>query len=236
MSIKAVLFDLDGTLLPMDQEKFIKGYFYSLTEGMAKRGFDPDRFSKALLYGVGAMMKNKGEDTNENVFWSAFESLYGEKARVKEELFMDFYNNEFQSLENMCGKMAEAADCVRAVSAMGLRTILATNPVFPAIAVESRIRWAGLAPSDFELYTNYSNSRYAKPAPEYYLGIASALGLEPSECLMVGNDPSDDMIAETVGMKVFLLPEYLVNMKGVDITPYRQGTFADLLTYINEIK
>ena len=236
MSIKAVLFDLDGTLLPMDQEKFIRGYFHALTAGMAKRGFEPERFSKALLYGVGAMMKNQGADTNENVFWTAFESIYGEPSRVKEELFLDFYNNEFQSLEAMCGKMTEAAECVRAVSAMGLRTVLATNPVFPEIAVESRIRWAGLTPSDFELYTNYTNSYYAKPAPEYYLGIARTLGIDPSECLMVGNDPTDDMVAETVGMQVFLLPEYLVNMKNVDITPYRKGTFADLLAYIESVR
>ena len=64
MSIKAVLFDLDGTLLPMDLDVFIKGYFSALTKGMASRGFDAKRFSKALLSGVDAMMNNEGQDTN----------------------------------------------------------------------------------------------------------------------------------------------------------------------------
>ena len=31
------------------------------------------------------------------------------------------------------------------------------------------------------------------------------LNVSPEECLMVGNDVSEDMIAETIGMKVFLI-------------------------------
>ena len=142
MSIKAVLFDLDGTLLPMDLQVFVKGYFSALTKAMAERGFDAKRFSKALLAGVDAMMKNDGSDTNENVFWNVFELVYGEEARSREPLFNEFYEGDFQKLSSLCGMMEDAAEAVRAVKAMGLRVILATNPVFPPIATESRIRWA----------------------------------------------------------------------------------------------
>lgn len=236
MSIKAVLFDLDGTLLPMDLEQFIKGYFSSLTKGMAARGFDAKRFSRALLAGVDAMMKNDGRDTNENVFWQTFEAVYGEEVRSKEALFNDFYNGEFQALSSLCGVIEEAAHAVRAIRNMGYRVVLATNPVFPPIATESRIRWAGLLPSDFEFYTNYTNSSFAKPNTEYYLEIAKNMGLDPSECLMVGNDTEDDMVAENVGMSVYLLPEFLINRGNKDISSYNYGTLESLISFLENSK
>ena len=236
MSIKAVLFDLDGTLLPMDLDQFIKGYFSSLTKGMASRGFDAKKFSRALLAGVDAMMKNNGRDTNENLFWQTFEAVYGEDARSREALFNDFYNNEFQSLSSLCGVIEDASWAVRTIRNMGYRTVLATNPVFPPIATESRMRWAGLEPSDFEFYTTYENSSYAKPKPEYYLEIAKRLGLDPSECLMVGNDTTDDMVAESVGMSVYLLPEYLINKSGADISVYNYGNLKNLVAFIENLK
>ncbi len=236
MSIKAVLFDLDGTLLPMDLDIYIKGYFTALTKGMAQRGFNAKRFAKALSCGVEAMLKNNGDDTNENVFWASFEEDYGEEARSKEALFNDFYENEFQELKKLCGTLPEAVWAVRAIRDMGIRTVLATNPVFPPIATESRIRWAGLELEDFEFYTNYSNSSYAKPRLEYYEEILKKLELSPEECLMVGNDTDDDMVAEKLGMAVYLLPEYLINKSGVDISHYNYGNLKSLVAFVENKK
>ncbi len=236
MSLKAVLFDLDGTLLPMDLDLYVKSYFASLTKGMSERGFDARPFSKALLAGVEAMLNNDGSATNEAVFWQIFELVYGEPARPREALFNNFYENEFQELKNLCGIIPEAAECVRKIRDMGYRVVLATNPVFPPIATESRIRWAGLEPSDFEFYTNYTNSSYAKPRPEYYSEIVKKMGLDPTECLMVGNDTADDMVAETVGMRVYLLPKYLINRQGIDISSYNYGTLESLVAFVENIK
>ncbi len=236
MSIKAVLFDLDGTLLPMDLSVFVKGYFSSLTKAMSERGFDQKRFSKALLAGVDAMMKNDGKCTNEDMFWQTFETVYGEDARSREPLFNEFYNGDFQKLKSLCAVIPEAAESVRKIRDMGYRVVLATNPVFPPIATESRIRWAGLEPSDFEFYTNYTNASFAKPNVNYYLEIADKMGLNPSECLMVGNDTDDDMVAEKVGMKTYLLPEYLINNSQKDINNYNFGTFSSLVSFVENMK
>ena len=130
----------------------------------------------------------------------------------------------------------EAAEAVRAIRDMGLRVVLATNPVFPPIATESRIRWAGLEPSDFEFYTTYANSAYAKPRLGYYEEIAKRLGLDPTECLMVGNDTDDDMVAEKLGMKVYLLPKYLINKSDKDISQYNYGTLKTLIMFIENHK
>ena len=113
--------------------------------------------------------------------------------------------------------------------------ILATNPIFPAVATEARISWAGLDKNDFLFYTTYENSRYCKPNPKYYLEVAEKLGVKPEECLMVGNDTLDDMVAETVGMKVFLLTNNLVNRESKDISAYPNGGYTELRKLLEEI-
>lgn len=110
--------------------------------------------------------------------------------------------------------------------------ILATNPIFPAIATESRIRWAGLAPENFELYTTYENSRFCKPNPDYYRDILARCGLQPSECIMVGNDVGDDMVAKELGMQVFLLTDCLINPKNTDVSVYPHGSFQELKAFL----
>ena len=117
----------------------------------------------------------------------------------------------------------------------GVRIVLATNPIFPAVATESRMKWAGLSPADFELYTTYENSRYCKPNPEYYKEIFAKLGCEGSDCIMVGNDVEEDMVpASALGAKVFLLTDCLINKKERDITAYPHGGFAELKEFLKE--
>ena len=113
--------------------------------------------------------------------------------------------------------------------------VLATNPLFPAVATYSRIRWTGLTPEDFLLVTTYENATRCKPNPDYYLEILDKLGLVPEECLMVGNDAEEDMIAAQTGMKVFLLTDCLINKKNRDISAFPSGSFPELLTYIRSV-
>ena len=82
---------------------------------------------------------------------------------------------------------------------------------------------AALEPEDFALYTTYENA-----CPDYYRDILSLTGDEPAECLMVGNDASEDMAAETLGMQVFLLTDCLINREQKDISRWPHGGFAEL--------
>ena len=181
MAIKAVLFDLDGTLLPMDQEIFVKEYFKGLITHLAPFGYDAEGLTKAIWGGTEAMIKNDGSRLNEAVFWSFFQKIYGEGARRDEPKFEEFYKTKFQDVKKVCGYRAESAKLVRGLKDAGIRVILATNPIFPAIATESRIRWAGLMPEDFELYTTYENIGYCKPNPEYYQEICRRIGVAPHQ-------------------------------------------------------
>lgn len=234
--LKCVLFDLDGTLLPMDQDVFVKAYFSGLAKKLAPHGYtDSKKLIAAIWAGTSAMVKNDGSCSNEEVFWAEFTKLLGEECRKDEPVFRDFYCTDFQQVRHVCGFTPEAAEIVGYVREKGLRAALATNPIFPAVATESRIRWAGLQPEDFEAYTTYENASFSKPNPAYYRQILDKLGLAPEECLMVGNDAVEDTAAQKLGMPVFLLTASLINKDGRDISVYPHGDFADLRKFIDEL-
>ncbi len=226
--IKTILFDLDGTLLPMDQDMFVKSYMTKLATKVAPLGYEAKAFMGAMWAGVESMIKNDGSVTNETAFWNCFTNIFGKKSLDDIPVFDAFYQNEFQTVAKDCGYTPKAKELIDCLKSKGYRLVLATNPLFPAVATESRIRWAGLSPEDFEYYTTYENSSYCKPNPNYYLEILEKIGCEPEECMMVGNDVGEDMITETLGMKVFLLTDCLINKKDVDITLYPHGSFDDL--------
>ena len=233
--ITTVLFDLDGTLLPMDQDIFIKEYMKGLAVTAAPHGYEPKEFVNAVMTGTVAMVKNNGSKSNETAFWDKLTDIYGEKIKNHMHIFDEFYQTDFQEVSKVCGFSPKAAKVVKSAKNAGLRVALATNPLFPIIATESRIKWAGLEKDDFELFTTYENSNFCKPNPDYYREVCDKIGVEPKECLMVGNDVSDDMVAEQLGMKVFLLTDCLINKENKDITQYPNGSFDELIAYIREL-
>lgn len=234
MPIHTILFDLDGTLLPMDQDVFIEAYFKPLAMKLAPHGYEPKKLIATIWQGTKAMILNDGSVTNEDAFWRCFADEFGQDCRKDEPLFDDFYRHEFQQAAAVCGCNPEAAQTIRTLKAQGYRLVLATNPIFPAIATESRIRWAGLNKEDFEVITTYENIGLCKPNPEYYREILRRIGCEPEDCLMVGNDVSDDMVARKLGMEVFLLTDCLINKENADISVYPNGSFKELMAYIEQ--
>lgn len=232
MKLTTVLFDLDGTLLPMDNDAFTKGYFKLLAAKLTPHGYDARQLVDGIWAGTAAMVANDGSQSNEAAFWKKFAGIFGEKALADKPLFDEFYEKEFQTAKGLCGLNPNAAIAVHTVKEMGLRVALATNPIFPAVATQSRIRWAGLEPEDFELYTTYENIGYCKPNQDYYREITTRLGVSPEECLMVGNDVTEDMIAGSIGMQVFLLTDCLINKERKDISVYPRGSFRQLIDFI----
>lgn len=232
--ITTILFDLDGTLLPMDQEIFTKSYFSRLVKKMAPLGYAPEKLIDAIWKGTKAMVSNDGSKTNEEAFWNCFTGIFGEDSRKDIPVFEEYYRNEFQDVAGDCGKNPLAGEAVLRLKEMGYDVGLATNPIFPSIATESRIRWAGLSPEDFLFYTTYENSVHCKPNPAYYRDILTMLSRRAEECLMVGNDVEEDMIAKSLGMPVFLLTDCMINTKGKDISEYPRGNFRDLMDFVRQ--
>lgn len=229
--MKTILFDLDGTLLPMDQNKFTTAYMELIQTVFTKYGYG-NELVNVVWKGVAAMVKNDGSVTNEEAFWKTFAEFYGEKALADKKLFDEFYRKEFNDLRSVCGYDENAAATVATLKEKGFEIVLASNPIFPADAQKNRMRWAGLNPDDFCLVTSYENSRYCKPNCNYYAEITEKLKEKP--LCMVGNDVVEDTPAKQVGIEVFLLTDCIINKRNEDLSSYRHGNFTDLLRYITE--
>lgn len=235
MEVTTILFDLDGTLLPMDQDVFTKTYFKLLAGKLAPLGYEPGKLVESIWAGTAAMVKNDGSCLNEEAFWRVFADIYGQAARKDRGVIDSFYTQEFNQAKAACGFHPSAARAVEVLKAAGKTVVLATNPIFPRAATESRIRWAGLEPSDFLLYTTYENAHFCKPNLRYYEEILEQIGRRPEECLMVGNDVGEDMVARQLGMEVFLLTDCLIDRTGEDLSQYRRGGFPELLELLESL-
>ncbi len=230
--MKVVLFDLDGTLLPMDQDVFVKAYFKELCKKAAPFGYDPDKLIQGVWAGTGAMVKNQGTKTNEDMFWDTFAGIFGEKAYADKEIFNDFYSNEFDLAKTVCGYNPAAKELIKKLKAKGIKVVLASNPIFPATAQKKRMEWAGLDPDDFMYITSYENSHYSKPNIRYYAELLENIGYDAAECVMVGNDVSEDMCASEVGIKTFLLTDCMINSKNADISSFEKGGYPELERFL----
>jgi len=230
--IKNILFDLDGTLLPMDMEAFTEGYFKLLVKKLSEHGFEGREFIKNIWTGIKHMVMNDGTKSNADAFWKYMESQYGDRTPLARTVCESFYANEFDGGKDFCGFNPYVRTLIDSCKAKGYRIVLATNPIFPDVATQKRTSWAGLDVSEFEGYTTYENCNSCKPNVEYYKEVLKRFSLDPEECLMVGNDVDEDMVAETLGMQVYLITDCMINKQNKDISVYNHGSFEDLAGFL----
>ncbi|MCQ2497125.1 MAG: HAD family hydrolase [Lachnospiraceae bacterium] len=228
---KAILFDMDGTLLPMDMHKFTSGYFKFLAVKLAPFGISAEKLVPAIWDGTGAMVKNDGSVTNDVMFWKRFEEVTGIPAATGiKDVCDDFYSNEFMQAKQFTEENPLAVEAVRLAHKAAPIVALATNPIFPMCGQRSRMGWVGLSESDFDLVTSYETDSFCKPNPNYFTSVCERLGVKPEECLMVGNDEGEDMYAASLaGIKdCYLVTDTMIeNPKHPWNGP--RGTFAELI-------
>lgn len=237
MSIKHILFDLDGTLLPMVQDEFVKFYMPLLAKSYMNAGvsLDPKKFIGAVWAGYEAMVKNDGSCTNREAFWSYIEPELPIPTEESEKIALNFYADEFNQAICTTKPNPVSNQIVKRAKERGFETYLATNPVFPRCATMNRIRWAGLDAEDFKVITTYETCTYCKPNPEYFRGILEEFSLEPSECLMVGNDVAEDLSIRSLGVKTYLVTDTMENKKNLPIDAEYMGTLDELLKFMETI-
>lgn len=233
--IKAVLFDLDGTLLPMDISIFAKEYFKGISAHMAPYGVAPEQMIGLTRKGIEAMVHNDGTHSNEKVFWEAFFTELGENREDLEKVASEFYCDGFKRLRSATDSNPRARDIIDAAHQNGKKVVLATNPVFPMAAQLERISWLGLSESDFDLVTSYENSHYCKPNPDYYHEICEKIGVAPENCLMVGNDEREDMkAASEAGLNCFLVTDCRI-MSSHFVWTGERGSFEQALHMLERL-
>lgn len=232
---KAIFFDMDGTLLPMDMHEFTKGYFGLLSKRLAPYGYEPEALVKAIWTSVGAMVVNDGSRTNEEVFWECFEKIMGEPiAEVRVEC-RDFYSKEFRDAKIFTGENPLAKKAVEIAHEKAPIVVLATNPLFPMPGQVTRMSWVGLKPEDFDTVTSYEECNYCKPNPLYFQTLCDQLGLQPEDVLMVGNDEHEDMYScSSIGMDGYLVTDTMIESKDHPWDGPR-GTFAEMIEMLQSL-
>ncbi len=226
-SIKAVFFDLDGTLLDSNMDVFLTHYLKRLAARTAHL-IPPDEFIHHLLAATEAMVANDGRATNAEVFIEAFYPCVGYDLAELEPIFMDFYANDYPALREFTRRRPEARPAVQLAFDRGYDVVIATAPLFPETAVRQRMAWAGVDDFPFRRITSYENSRFCKPNVRYFQEIADFLGYPPEACLVVGDD-SVDMVAAHIGCSTFLVPGAAPKPEIAAPEPAYRGTLQDLM-------
>ena len=238
MSIKHILFDLDGTLLPMVQDEFVSYYMPLLAKNYIAHGIEiePKSFIEAVWKGYYAMVKNDGGCTNREAFWHFMDDLLPIEREESEAIATEFYANDFNQAIVTTKPNPLADQVVQTAKEKGIQVYLATNPVFPQCATMNRIRWAGLDAEDFRIITTYEDQYYCKPNVEYFREILEQFDLDPAECLMVGNDVEEDLAIRALGVKTFLLTDTMENRKNLPIETDYSGSMEELFAFVKQIE
>lgn len=233
--VKHILFDLDGTLLPMSQDEFVKHYLTLLAQYFIPHGIKPEILTDAIWKGVGTMVANDGSRTNEEAFWTCFTKLIPMKREAMEPKLLDFYNGDFNQVIASTQPSSHAPELIRTLKEAGIKLYLATNPIFPRCATLNRIKWAGLNAEDFEEITTYESYHYSKPNLLYFKELIERFHLIPAECLMVGNDTEEDLCIRKLGVKTYLVTDCLENKKNLPLLSDYKGSLEDFKLYCNHL-
>lgn len=233
---QAILFDLDGTLLGLDTERFTQYYFSALTPKLAP-WYPEGNVLNIISESIGVMMASKGD---RGVLWDVFREAFDSRSAVPfaevEPVFNDFYRNEFHEVSRVSRPLPLARTILQLAAEITPRVALATMPIFPRIAIDARLQWGNIADFPFALITSMENMHSSKPNPTYFLEIAHRLGVSPSNCLMVGNDYRDDMAALHAGMEVYMVLDDALNSGYGRHAPTYTGSLIDLAEFLRQIR
>ncbi len=233
---KAVLFDLDGTLLNIDMNFFLQKYFSRMQKMALEAGYNDSKgLVEQVFKSTGVMISDRNpEHSNEEIFMRDFFSNGRYPEKDFREFFERFYEREFPLLEPYCKPFAGVPEMMEKLFDKDLKVVVATNAVFPLTALQQRLNWAGVGHFDYDLITSYEIMHFCKPHKEYYQEVAEVIGVKPEECLMVGNDVGEDLPAGKIGMKTFLVEDMLID-QGVGLSPDWRGKLNDLFSFMEKI-
>ncbi|MGI6585083.1 MAG: HAD family hydrolase [Gracilibacteraceae bacterium] len=229
-----ILFDLDGTLLPLDIEMFTKIYFNEMGQ-LFKDMIDPKMLVKHIWTATSEMIGNTEYKTNEEVFMDRFSKLIDGDINSYKERFDFFYDTLFHKAKEAAESQSLIIDSIAILKKKNYKLVVATNPLFPRKAIHHRIEWAGLDLKDFEYITSYEDNHFCKPQPEFYKEVLEAIGKKPEQCLMVGNDVQEDLIALKLGIKTFLIKNHMIHRTEEAINSTYEGDYEDFYSFVKKL-
>jgi HAD superfamily hydrolase (TIGR01549 family) len=232
---RTLLLDLDDTLLGNSMDTFMPAYLQSLVRRLSPFG-DPARIARQLIAATNLMYQNQEPGcTLEQVFDRNFFPALGLKREDVQAAIDDFYALDFPQLSSVVTPRPEAVEMVEEAQRRGYRLAIATAPLFPLTAIQQRLRWAGLAPEefDFALIPDYSSFHFSKPNSAYFAELLGQIGWPDDSVVMVGDNLEHDIdSARKIGLPVF----WIHNGRNVEDETTRsvpQGSIADLLPWLD---
>lgn len=230
--VQAVLFDLDGTLIDVDMQRFVPAYLRRLTENMGSH-VSPVRATRALHQAVAAMFANNDRSmTLENILLDVLQSELGLSPEAYAASLERFCRNDLESLRPMVTGHPLSRQLIDASLHLGWRVVLATNPIFPRAVIDARLAWGTLDRGAFDHVTAYETAHFCKPNLAFFEELLGQLGLPAAACLMVGNDTEHDLAAGQVGMQTCLLTPWSIRRPGAGFKADWQGTHGELLAML----
>ncbi|MBN1781100.1 HAD family hydrolase [bacterium] len=204
MNIKAIFFDIDNTLNHVQEKRFLKAYLYEAGKAFSDI-MPPEAFAERQMTVAAGYVTNDGSRPISEFFKQEFSRGLPCSGDELWNRMSGFFCASFSKFKSLFLPHEGAVDTIRKLCSTDTRLVAASNPVWPKDVQALRLKWAGLDPDIFAYITGAENSRYVKPRPEYYLEICRAIGMKPSECLMVGDDPVNDGISKVTGMAFYLV-------------------------------
>lgn len=232
--MNTILFDLDGTLLSMDAEKFEKSYFNEIGKSFSDL-MEPMELGKHIWGATKAMVSSLDERTNEEVFMEDFNIRVNNRLHEFRHRFDDFYDNEFLRVQNSVKSEEHMIKSVKMLKDKGYNVIVVTNPLFPLKAIHHRIRWAGFEPEDFTYITSFEKNHYCKPQIKFYEEVLEDINKTPEECLMVGNDTVEDLVAKNIGIKTYLINNNILNKSQKSYITDYEGNYEEFYKFIESL-
>ena len=232
--IRAVLFDLDGTLLQVEMAEFIPRYIAGLAENFSDL-VSAKKFKKSLLNGIRELITGAANGaTNEERLMTTLERDLSISARDFHQRLGSFREQGVEFLADLVTDIPAGRAAVEHCQTQNQTLVLATNPVFPMFMIDARRRWSGLCSTPFDHVTSYENSSYCKPSLAYFEEVAEKIGVPAKQCLMIGNDSSHDLAAMGVGMTTYLVDTYLVERPGRRWPSDYRGNHVELLKFLRD--
>ena len=232
--IKAVFFDLDGTLLPMNEDEFVGVYFDLLCKKVKVLGYEPNKLIETVVKGTEAMFKNDGSRSNKDAFWELFKEYYGEDKLKDISYFDSFYTNEFKGTKIACKDNPFAKEIIDFCNKNLEYTILSTNPIFPYNGTLTRMGFINLKEEDFTYITSYENSSFSKPNPKYFETLLEKFNLKSEEVILFGNNTLEDAYcASKVGIKTYLVDGFIIDKQNL-ISNYDLIQMEDIIPIIKK--
>ncbi len=232
--IDTILFDLDGTLLQINNKEFEKYYFGA----MAKQVEDIYTLTEIvdLIWAcTKEMVKDTSDLTNEESFYQALRKRVSEERLAElQPRFDAFYEGPFDLVRKAVLENTPLVDAVNVLKDKGYRLIVATNPMFPKLAIEKRIQWTNINRNHFDYVTSFEKNHFCKPQPAYYSEILKDINAKAENCLMVGNDSFEDMIAKKVGLQTYLVTNHIIEHEQAIEADYK-GDMLDFLKFAKSL-